>query len=227
MTPTNTSKTRGVYYIEGSSEGTAGTWLGEHPEITEYYEGLTIAYKVGIAGASTTTLNINNLGAVTVVKNVNTAISTSYGVNSIVLLVYTLDGNETYWKVANYDSNTESTTGTSNKSNTKLFLTGATTQASSATTYSNINVYIGTDNCLYSGGAKVATASEVAAVSNLVGDTAVSTQISTAINSLTLSADKVTAGTFAGQVVAKSSAQTPGTSLLRNSKLVASETNPS
>ena len=34
------------------------------------------------------------------------------------------------------------------------------------------------------------------------------------------------AGTFAGQVVANSSGQTPGTSLLRNSKLVSAETNP-
>ena len=40
-------------------------------------------------------------------------------------------------------------------------------------------------------------------------------------------ASTITAGTFAGQVVAKSSAQTPGTSLLRNSKLVSSDTNPS
>lgn len=34
------------------------------------------------------------------------------------------------------------------------------------------------------------------------------------------------AGTFAGQVVANSSGQTPGTSLLRNSRLVSADTNP-
>ena len=34
------------------------------------------------------------------------------------------------------------------------------------------------------------------------------------------------AGTFAGQVVANSSGQTHGTSLLRNSKLVSADTNP-
>lgn len=39
-------------------------------------------------------------------------------------------------------------------------------------------------------------------------------------------ASTITAGTFAGQVVANSSGQTPGTSLLRNSKLVSAETNP-
>ena len=39
-------------------------------------------------------------------------------------------------------------------------------------------------------------------------------------------AAKVTGGTFAGQVVANSSTQAPGTSLLRNIKLVAEETTP-
>ena len=40
-------------------------------------------------------------------------------------------------------------------------------------------------------------------------------------------ASTITAGTFAGQVVANASGQTPGTSLLRNSKLVSADTNPS
>lgn len=39
-------------------------------------------------------------------------------------------------------------------------------------------------------------------------------------------ASRVNAGTFNGAVVANSSGQTPATSLLRNSKLVATETNP-
>jgi hypothetical protein len=39
-------------------------------------------------------------------------------------------------------------------------------------------------------------------------------------------ASTITAGTFAGQVVAKSDAQTPGTSLLRNSKIVSADTDP-
>ena len=40
------------------------------------------------------------------------------------------------------------------------------------------------------------------------------------------SADAVTAGRFAGQVIADHSTQTPGTYLLRNSKLASTETNP-
>ena len=47
-----------------------------------------------------------------------------------------------------------------------------------------------------------------------------------AASSHTQAASTVTAGTFAGQVVANSSGQAVGTSLLRNSKLVSTETNP-
>ena len=39
-------------------------------------------------------------------------------------------------------------------------------------------------------------------------------------------ASTITAGTFAGQVIANGSGQTPATSLLRNSKLVSADTNP-
>ena len=55
-------------------------------------------------------------------------------------------------------TDTKNTAGTTNKAATKLFLTGATSQAANPQTYSNVNVYIGTDNCLYSNGAKVLTA---------------------------------------------------------------------
>ena len=40
-------------------------------------------------------------------------------------------------------------------------------------------------------------------------------------------ASTITAGTFAGAVVAQTASQTPATSLLRNSKLVSTATNPS
>lgn len=59
---------------------------------------------------------------------------------------------------ANPNSDTKNTTGTTNKTATKMFLVGATEQAANPQTYSNINVYIGTDNCLYSNGTKVLTA---------------------------------------------------------------------
>lgn len=43
---------------------------------------------------------------------------------------------------------------------------------------------------------------------------------------IVLTAEDISAGTFAGQVVAEASAQTPETSLLRNSSLVSTETTP-
>lgn len=96
------------YYIEGSgtTDSTAKTsnWTGSHSLITEYIPGLTIAYKIGVAGQTTTTLDINGLGAVTVVKNATTAISTAYPVNSVVILTYTLDDTTAYWKVADQTS---------------------------------------------------------------------------------------------------------------------------
>ena len=51
--------------------------------------------------------------------------------------------------------------------------------------------------------------------------------IDAAVSSHTHNASTITAGTFAGQVVANASAQSPNTSLLRNSRLVNTEATPS
>ena len=121
-----------IFFIKGTNSTTdttnkVATWVGTHPNITEYYDGLTIAYKVVSAGSTTTTLNINNLGAVPVVRNATTAISTAYPVDSIAYLTYTLDGTTAYWKAADYDSNTTYT-------NVKLGHGYATCSTAEATT---------------------------------------------------------------------------------------------
>ena len=54
-------------------------------------------------------------------------------------------------------TNTKNTAGTTNKTDTKMFIVGAESQAANPQTYSNSNVYIGADNCLYSNGVKVLT----------------------------------------------------------------------
>ena len=51
-------------------------------------------------------------------------------------------------------------------------------------------------------------------------------QVGAAASNHNQAASTITAGTFAGQVVANGSGQTPATSLLRNSKLVSADTNP-
>lgn len=52
------------------------------------------------------------------------------------------------------------------------------------------------------------------------------TNIGAAAESHSQDASTITAGTFGGQVAAKSGAQAPATSLLRNSKLVSADTTP-
>ena len=55
------------------------------------------------------------------------------------------------------DNDTKNTAGSINTSS-KIFLIGATSQAANPQTYSHDTAYVGTDGCLYSGGAKVLTA---------------------------------------------------------------------
>lgn len=85
-----------------------------------------------------------------------------------------------------YGSDTKNTTGTTNKADTKLYLVGAETQADNPVTYSNSNVYIGTDNQLYSLGTAVKTKQTA------VSDTTASTTAATAIiESITQNANGV------------------------------------
>ena len=194
-------RTEGVYYIEGTgstdTENKVATWLGSHSDITSYFNGLTVLYKISTAGSTTTTLNINNLGAVTVVKNATTGISTSYAVNSVILLIYTTDDGVAYWKAHDYDANTKNSAGTSEKAATKLFLAGATSQASSATTYSNSKVYIGTDDSLYSNGTKVSVEGHKHAAGDITSGTLSVARGGTGATTFTSGAALIGAGTGA------------------------------
>lgn len=93
------NKTDGTFYVEGTSV-TNGVWLGRNDQITEYYDGLTILYKINKSGSSTTTLNINNLGAKKVYRYSNTPLSTHYKVNSVVVLTYMSNVNGGCWMIA-------------------------------------------------------------------------------------------------------------------------------
>ena len=102
------------------------------------------------------TLNVNNTGAKTcIIGNSNKTVMTYsysgefYG-NKTHLFVY--DG--TNWVFIGRDTNTQNSAGASNKSATKMFIVGATSQTNGITTYSNNKCYVGTDNRLYSDGKK-------------------------------------------------------------------------
>lgn len=165
-----------IHYVSSAS-GTVGKknsnrsyWTGTVDGVTALYTGLTIVIKTPTAGVNVGIgLNINSLGEHPVVMNVNSLMTTHFAQGSMVMLIYdadqtaslTVSGTSTSytgcWKMAEYNSDTTTTTRASNKVSTKMYLVGAESQASSVTTYSNVNCYIDTDNCLYSGGSKVLT----------------------------------------------------------------------
>ena len=76
-------------------------WTGTVSGVTALYTGMKIAYKIPIAGGSSSTyLNINNLGNKYVYRNTGN-ITTHLPVNTIVFLTY----NGSQWVWADYDSN--------------------------------------------------------------------------------------------------------------------------
>lgn len=96
-----------IYDVEDNGSTTAGTWLGSCPAITSYTDGLTIRYKLHVAGASTTTLNINGLGAKTVYRVGSTKLTTQYPVDSYLILYYAANLHSGSWQVyTDYDANT-------------------------------------------------------------------------------------------------------------------------
>lgn len=110
--------------------------------------------------ASNPTFNVNSTGAKSVWYNTAliTTGSLSYAGYANRVAQYMYDGTQYVFQGWAYDSNSDTKAASSNKTGTKLFLTGATAQSTSGqTSYSNSNCYIGTDDCLYSGGAKVLT----------------------------------------------------------------------
>lgn len=92
----------------GTTDGDANTsaWTGSSSKIRSYFDGLTIKYKVGVVGESTTTLNINGLGARTVYRFSTTKLTTQFPVGSIIRLTYHESLNSGCWMCNDYDANT-------------------------------------------------------------------------------------------------------------------------
>lgn len=120
----------GPEFIIGSgttdSSAKTSTWTGTSDLITEYYDGLTIKYKVGVVGQTTTTLNINGLGAEPVYLFNTTKLSTQFPVGSIITLTYHAGLNSGCWMCSDYDAN-------SNTVPTPHCTTSASTAAKTAT----------------------------------------------------------------------------------------------
>ena len=154
-----------VHFVQGSSNSTAGVWMGECPDIHSYYEGLMVAYRTIITGAGgESTLNINGLGAVSIKRNGTTeSVNYYYNSNSVLFLTYVLVDGTPYWQMTDvWFTDSDKKTSAITSSGQKLFLVGAKASSSSGvTTYTNDSCYVGTDNCLYSGKKKVATVDDL------------------------------------------------------------------
>ena len=92
-----------TYYATDNGTTTAGTWLGKNDNVTALFDGLSVNYKVTKAGASTTTFNLNGLGAKTVYLRGTTKLTTQYEVGTIINMSY--NSTTGAWYVADYDAN--------------------------------------------------------------------------------------------------------------------------
>lgn len=92
-----------VFFIVGNdSDTTAGTWTGADDRITAYYDGLTVIFVPAVAGATTTTLNINGLGAKTCYYTNSTKLTTHFSVGIPIMFVFHNDS----WRRADYNNDT-------------------------------------------------------------------------------------------------------------------------
>lgn len=124
-----------VYYIKGNADATAGTWTGTDSRISAYYEGLTVIFVPQKAGASTTTLNINGLGAKTCYFTPSSKLTTHYAVGTPIMLTYYADT----WRTADYDSNSDTWRGVYTNGTSRIG-TATNTKAINFTATGNLSV---------------------------------------------------------------------------------------
>ena len=110
------------------------------------------------------------------------------------------------------------TTTVSGKAPTSHASSTTTYGAGSGSNYGHVKLSDSTSGTSNANGGVAATPAAVKAAYDLANGKAAASH--------NQAASTITAGTFAGQVVANGSGQTPGTSLLRNSRLVSADTNP-
>lgn len=117
----------GIYYLTDNGSEAAVTakpyyasrWITTNNNVTSYFNGMTVAVKVPVAGNGTygTVLSINGLGEHPVIRNVSTMVSTTYGVGSMLVLTYDANASgsayinsnsattiQGVWKVSDYDT---------------------------------------------------------------------------------------------------------------------------
>ena len=138
------TKSEGVYYVEGLTTTTAGIWEGTNSRITSYYDGLTINFKVGVAGGDSTngtTLNINGLGAKPCYLRGTTKITTHYAVGTMVILSYNATTGAFYSGDYDANSNVKQSPKTTN-GNFPILLRGTSAGTSETTTSTSFSTKV-------------------------------------------------------------------------------------
>lgn len=97
-----------IVTLEDNNSTKAGTWLAKTNKVSALVDGQLFLYKITVAGASTTTLNITgssgSLGAKTVYRTGTTKLTTQYAVGHYILLAYN-SLNTCFRLVNDYDAN--------------------------------------------------------------------------------------------------------------------------
>ena len=97
-----------IVTLEDNNSTTAGTWLAKTNKVSALVDGQLFLYKITVAGASTTTLNITGsggaLGAKKVYRTGTTKLTTQYAVGHYILLAYN-SLNTCFRLVNDYDAN--------------------------------------------------------------------------------------------------------------------------
>lgn len=146
------STTNGNIKINGTE-----TKVYSHPTYTAKTSGL---YKITVdaSGHVSATAAVAKTDLTGIIGNFGAASASAAGSTGLVPAPTAgantkfLRGDGTW--VTPTDNNTLNTAGSSNTSN-KIFLVGATSQTTSAQTYSHDTVYVGTDGCIYSNSQRV------------------------------------------------------------------------
>lgn len=174
VTVNSESTTSGRYYpIELNSDGKAIV----NVPWTDTNINTTYSAGTGLSLSGTTFNHASNVTAGTISDGGSTRTLAFGGTFKIPSVTYNATGHITGTSTitltlpANPNTDTKNTAGSTNTSS-KIYLIGATSQAANPQTYSHDTAYVGTDGCLYSGGAKVLTAhQDISGKANLSGAT--------------------------------------------------------